>query len=91
MLALAGHLDDDEATLGMHVDVSHEAPTPAGAPVTVEIELTAVDGRTLTFAAQARDDDVAVISRGTHRRTVITPSRFTARVRERVAETGRLS
>jgi len=90
MLALAGHLDDDEATLGVHVDVSHEAPSPPGAPVTVEVELTAVDGRTLTFAVQARDD-VAVISRGTHRRTVITPGRFNARVRERVAETGRLS
>jgi len=48
LLALAGHLDDDEATLGVHVDVSHEAPTPPGAPVTVDVELTAINGRTLT-------------------------------------------
>jgi len=80
--ALAGHLDDDEATLGVHVDISHEAPTPPGAPVTVEVELTAVDGRRLTFAVQARDD-AAVISRGTHRRAIITPSRFNARLRDR--------
>lgn len=82
LLALAGHLDDDEATLGVHLDVSHEAPTPPGAPVTVEVELTAVDGRTLTFAIQARDD-AAVISRGTHRRAIITASRFDARLRTR--------
>jgi len=30
MLALAGHLDEDEATLGVHVDVSHEAPPLPG-------------------------------------------------------------
>ena len=47
-LALAGHLDDDEATLGVHVDITHEAPTPPGTPVTVEVELTAIDARTLT-------------------------------------------
>lgn len=29
--ALAGHLDDGEQTLGVHVDLSHEAPTPVGA------------------------------------------------------------
>lgn len=90
MLSLAGHLDDDEASLGVHVDISHEAPTPPGAQVTVEVELTAVDGRTVTFAVQA-GDDAAVISRGTHRRAIITASRFTARLRERVAETGRPS
>jgi len=48
--------------------------------VDVDVELTAVDGRTLTFAVQAHED-AAVISRGTHRRTVITPSRFNARLR----------
>jgi len=36
MRALAGHLDDGEATLGVHIDISHHAPTPPGAPVTVD-------------------------------------------------------
>ena len=86
LLALAGHLDDDEATLGVHVDITHEAPTPPGTPVTVEVELTAIDARTLTFTVQARDD-LAVISRGTHRRAVITPRRFNARLRDRTVRT----
>jgi len=61
LLALAWHLDGNEATLGVHVDVSHEDPTPPGAPVTVDVELTEVDGRMFTFTVQARDD-VAVIT-----------------------------
>ncbi len=84
--AVDGHLDVGEATLGVHVDVSHDAPTPPGAPVTVEVELTAVAGRQLTFALEA-SDDMAVISRGTHRRAIIITSRFQSRLQERAART----
>ena len=83
MRALIGHLDDDEATLGVHVDVSHDAPTPPGAPLTVEVELVAVEGRDLTFVVQARDES-AVVSRGRHRRAVIRTSRFEERLRARL-------
>ena len=82
MRTLLGHLDEDEATLGVHIDISHDAPTPPGALVTVEAELTAVEGRSLTFTVQA-SDDLAMISRGSHRRAIITPSRFKARLRDR--------
>ena len=81
MRAVHGHLDAGEATLGVHVDVSHHAPTPPGAPLIVEAELIGVDGRQLTFSVQARDD-AAVISRGTHRRAVITTSHFEERLRD---------
>lgn len=43
--ALASHLDEDERTVGVHVDLSHEAPTPPGCGVTIEVELIAFDGR----------------------------------------------
>lgn len=86
MRALHGHLSEDEATLGVHVDVSHEAPTPVGVRVTVEVELVAVEGRMLTFAIQA-SDDAAVVSRGTHRRAVITTSRFNVRLHDRAGLT----
>ena len=86
MRALDGHLDSGEQTLGVHVDLSHEAPTPPGATVTIAVELTAVEGRQLTFTVVARDD-VAVISRGTHRRAVINSERFHARLADRTAQT----
>lgn len=90
MRALAGHLDDGEATFGVHVDVSHGAPTPPGTPITVEVELTEVEGRQLTFSVHAHDD-AAVIGSGTHRRVVINTGRFEARLVSRGARTGRSS
>lgn len=82
--AVQGHLDDGEATLGVHVDVSHHAPTPPGGTLTVTAELIAVDGRQLAFAVEARDE-AAVISQGTHRRAVIDLRRFTARLKDRAS------
>lgn len=77
--ALHGHLDDGELTLGTHVDLSHRAPTVPGATVTVDVTLIEVDGRTLHFGIQARDEQ-AVISTGTHQRGVIDRSRFESRL-----------
>lgn len=88
MLALDEHLDPGEQTLGIHVDLSHDAPTPPGRTVTIEVELTAVEGRQLTFTVRA-DDDVATICRGTHRRAVIDTDRFHARLDQRAATSKR--
>lgn len=52
---MAPHLDAGEGSLGVHVDFSHSAATPPGLPVTVDAELTAVDGRRLTFRLKAHD------------------------------------
>ncbi|TDE22735.1 thioesterase family protein [Actinomadura sp. 6K520] len=82
MRALHGHLEDHEQTLGVHVDLSHQAPTPPGSTLTVHAELTAVDGRQLTFTVNAHDDD-ATVCQGTHRRAVIDTERFHARLRTR--------
>ena len=68
-----------EMTLGTHVDVSHEAPTPPGRTVTATVELLEVSGRRLLFAVEAHDG-VAVISRGTHQRHVIVRDRFLERL-----------
>lgn len=80
--ALAGHLDDGEQTLGVHVDLSHEAPTPVGSPLTVEVELSNVEGRQLTFTVHAFDD-ATTVCRGSHRRAVIDTARFLARLDKR--------
>ncbi|MFF4615255.1 thioesterase family protein [Nonomuraea jabiensis] len=67
-----------EQTVGTHVDLSHEAPTPPGLEVTCRVRLTGVEGRRLRFEVSA-DDGADVISTGTHERTVIDAPRFTAR------------
>jgi fluoroacetyl-CoA thioesterase len=75
MRALHGHLDDGEQTLGVHVDLSHEAPTPPGGTLTIDTALSAVQSRQLTFTVTVADE-AAVVCRGTHRRAVIDRQRF---------------
>jgi fluoroacetyl-CoA thioesterase len=74
------HLDwPAEMTLGIHVDLSHEAATPPGLEVTTSVELTRVDGRLLEFTVESHDG-VDTIARGTHRRAVVDAAKFSARV-----------
>ena len=82
MRALSGHLDDSERTVGVHIDLSHDAPTPPHRMLTLDVELTAVDGRRLTFAGQGRAAE-ADICRGTHPRTLVHLARFESRAHGR--------
>ena len=83
--AIRPHLDwPAEQTLGTHVDFSHEAATPPGLTVTVEVRLVAVEGRKLRFDLQAHDG-VDRISSGTHERHVIDAARFRAKVAGKAA------
>lgn len=68
-----------EQTVGTHIDVSHEAPTPVGLTVTAEVELLAVEGLRLLFKVAAHDG-VDVIAQGTHARHVIDRERFDVKV-----------
>lgn len=75
MRALRGQLADGERTVGVHVDLSHDAPTSPGHTITIDVELTGVDGRMLTFAVQGRDGTTRICA-GTHRRAVVHLARF---------------
>ncbi len=75
----AGH-----QSLGIHLDVRHTAATPVGMRVTATSELTAIDGRTLTFRVEARDER-EVIGGGTHQRVVVNVTRFDERVQKKLA------
>ncbi len=78
--ALNPHLDwPREQSVGVGFKLSHVAATPPGLTVTIQVELTAVAGRKLTFAIRA-EDDVELISEGIHERVVIDAARFNAKV-----------
>lgn len=74
-------------SLGMHLDVTHTAPTPKGLTVTATATLTAVAGRKLTFAVTAHDG-IETIGGGTHTRIVVDTPRFMARVTSKVPSVG---
>ena len=67
-----------QQTVGIHIDVSHEAATPAGLEVTANVELIDVDGRKLTFSVEAHDG-VDLISKGQHQRFIIDKEKFDAK------------
>jgi len=87
IMCLMPHLDwPTEQSLGTHINVSHEAATPPGLEVTATVELTAVEGRRLTFAVSAHDG-VDLIARGTHERFVIDRTRFDDKLQSKRKDT----
>jgi fluoroacetyl-CoA thioesterase len=75
---VAPYLDENEQTVGIHVDVRHMAPTRIGQSVTVTVELVEVKENKLRFNVSAVNDGGAKIGEGTHRRAVINTQRFAA-------------
>ncbi len=68
-----------EQTVGTHINVSHQAATPAGLSVTANVELIEIEGRKLTFKVEAHDG-IDLISQGTHERFVIHKEKFDSKV-----------
>ena len=62
-----------------------EAATPVGLRVTATAEVSQVQGRTITFRVVARDE-FEPIGGGTHRRVVVSVSRFDERVQRKLAQ-----
>jgi len=72
-------LPDGYCTVGVEVNVRHLAATPVGMRVHAQAELTAIEGRKLTFRVEA-DDEVEKIGEGEHKRVIIDVGRFEERV-----------
>ncbi len=77
---VSGRLEPGEHSVGVHVDVSHVAATPVDMEIRAEVELIAVEGRRLTFAVKAFDEQ-GLIGEGRHQRAIIAVERFLERVR----------
>jgi fluoroacetyl-CoA thioesterase len=74
----AGH-----QSLGIHLDIRHFAATPVGMRVHATAELIAVEGRTLSFRVEVRDEKEA-IGGGSHQRVVVNVARFDERVQKKL-------
>ena len=79
VLLVAPYLDENEQTVGIHVDVRHMAPTKIGQSVTVTAELLEVKDNKLRFVVSAVNDQGIKIGEGTHRRALINTKSFAAR------------
>ncbi len=80
--AIAPFLEGDETTVGAALSLVHSAPTPTGMCVRVTAEVTAVEGRKISFSIRA-EDDCGEIGTATHERVPVTAGRFSEKARQR--------
>ena len=73
--AIAEALSDSQTTVGIALNIEHISATPVGLDVRAEAEVTAVDGKVITFAVRAFDE-VGEIGNGTHKRVIVNTQKF---------------
>jgi fluoroacetyl-CoA thioesterase len=79
---MENHIEPGEGSLGVHIDVSHVAATVPGQTVTVNAEVTKIDGRRIYFHVKAHDG-IDLIGEGDHERMVVHWDKFESRVNEK--------
>ncbi len=82
---LAPYYEEGEGSLGIGFNLNHVAPTPPGMTVTVETEVTDIDGRFITFEVRGHDGQ-DMIGEGTHKRAVTRWEKFNAKVAAKAAK-----
>ena len=82
--SLLPYLAEGEGSVGIHLDVSHDAATPMGMKVWAESEVIAVEGKKITFAVSAYDE-AGLIGKGTHQRFIIQSERVLAKAQGKLA------
>ena len=76
---IQGDLGDGEGSVGIRIEISHEAASPLGVTITAMATVVAVDGRKVTFEVVAKEGE-KVIGRGTHERFIINNEKFMAKI-----------
>lgn len=73
--AIAEGLEENETTVGIELNIQHTSATPVGMEVRAEAEVTAVEGKIITFSLRAFDE-AGEIGKGTHKRALVNSQRF---------------
>ena len=73
--AIAQCLGENQTSVGIELSIQHTAATPVGMEVRAEAEVTAVEGKIITFSLKAFDES-GEIGAGTHKRALVSTQRF---------------
>ena len=73
--AIADCLSDSQTTVGTMLNIEHISATPVGLEVRAEAEVTAIEGKVITFNVTAYDE-AGEIGRGTHKRVIVNSQKF---------------
>lgn len=83
--SVAPYLEEGQGTVGIKLDVTHDAPTPLGMTVSCDSELVEVDGRRLVFEVTASDEK-GIIGKGRHERFIVSEEKFQKKANEKKDE-----
>ena len=81
--AIADCLKDTETTVGTALSIEHISATPVGLEVRAEAEVTAVEGKVITFQLHAYDE-AGEIGKGTHKRVIVNSQKFLEKVYDKL-------
>ena len=73
--AIAEAMSEEQTTVGIELNISHISATPVGLEVRAEAEVTAVEGKIITFQLTAYDE-AGKIGEGTHKRCIVNSQKF---------------
>ena len=73
--AIAGCLKEGQTTVGTALNIAHTSATPVGMEIRAEAEVTAVEGKVITFSLKAFDES-GEIGSGTHTRVIVNSRKF---------------
>jgi fluoroacetyl-CoA thioesterase len=72
---MAPHYEEGQISLGISMDMTHDAPNVVGDEVVIHVSCTSVEKRQSTWAIEARTGDV-IVGRAKHRRALVAMARF---------------
>jgi predicted thioesterase len=84
---LLQHLDEGEDSVGTRVEVDHLAASLMGMPVTLEVEISAVNKRAVSFSVTG-SDGIDTICRALHNRFVVDKAATEQRLAEKAKKAG---
>lgn len=83
--SVQNQLEPGWGSVGISLNISHSAPTPLGLTATCTSELTAVEGRKLTFQITVHDDK-GVVGSGFHQRFLVENEKFQAKANKKAEQ-----
>ena len=75
---IADELEEGASSVGTLMNVEHLSATPVGMDVYATAEVSAVEGRKISFIVEAYDEK-GIIGKGTHDRFVVFSEKFVAK------------
>lgn len=81
------HLKENEQSVGVFLDILHNAPTPVGMEVHVRVSIKLIKNREVHFEFIAKDES-ETIAKGSHARTIAPKRLFDRHLAQKIAKAG---